>query len=45
MIACIAPIDLYIEENVSTLNYAARASMISNAPAINMDPLQRKIAE
>jgi hypothetical protein len=45
MIACVAPIDLYLEENVSTLNYAARASMISNAPAINMDPQQRKLAE
>ena len=38
MIACLAPIDLYNEENISTLNYAARAAKISNAPSINMDP-------
>lgn len=38
MIACLAPIDVYLEDNISTLNYAARAARISNAPAINMDP-------
>lgn len=38
MIACLAPIDVYTEENISTLNYAARAARISNKPAINMDP-------
>jgi hypothetical protein len=38
MIACIAPLDLYTEENISTLNYAARASQISNAPSVNTDP-------
>jgi len=32
MIACVAPIDLYNDENISTLNYAARASCISNVP-------------
>jgi kinesin family protein 4/21/27 len=25
MIACVAPLELYLEENISTLNYAARA--------------------
>jgi hypothetical protein len=45
MIACVAPIDLYLEENISTLNYAARASQISNAPSVNMDPRLRTIAE
>ena len=45
MIACIAPIDLYHDENISTLNYAARASCISNVPQVNMDPKQRLIAD
>ena len=38
MVACLAPIDIYQEENVSTLSYAARASCISNVPHVNMDP-------
>jgi len=38
MIACITPIDLYFEENISTLNYATRAAKITNAPTVNMDP-------
>lgn len=37
MIACLSPIDRFLEENVSTLNYAARASLISNAPMKNVD--------
>lgn len=45
MIACLAPIDTFIEENVSTLNYAARAAKINNRPTINMDPKLRKIQE
>ena len=45
MIACLAPIDLYTDENISTLNYAARAAKISNAPSINMDPRLKKIME
>ena len=45
MIACLAPIDLYTEENISTLNYAARAAKISNAPSINMDPKLKQIIE
>ena len=45
MIACLAPIDLYTEENISTLNYAARAAKISNAPSINMDPRLKQIME
>ena len=45
MIACLAPIDLYTEENISTLNYAARAAKISNAPSINMDPKLKQIME
>ena len=45
MIACLAPIDTFIEENVSTLNYAARAAKINNRPTVNMDPKLRKIQE
>ena len=45
MIACIAHIDLYIEENISTLNYAARTSTIYNVPKVNMDPRLRQISE
>ena len=45
MIACLAPIDLYTEENISTLNYAARAAKISNAPSINMDPKIKQIMD
>ena len=45
MIACLAPLDTFIEENVSTLNYAARAAKINNKPTVNMDPKLRKIQE
>lgn len=38
MIACLSPSDRYIDENLSTLNYAARASLISNVPTKNIDP-------
>lgn len=38
MIACLSPSDKYIEENISTLQYAARASQISNLPMKNVDP-------
>ena len=38
MLACVSPIDMYCEENISTLNYAARAGCISNAPHVNVDP-------
>ena len=45
MIACLAPSDLYSEENISTLNYAARAAKISNVVHINTDPKSKKIAD
>ena len=45
MIACLAPLDTFIEENVSTLNYAARAAKINNKPTVNMDPKLKKIQE
>lgn len=38
MIACLSPSDKYIEENLSTLAYAAKASLISNIPTRNIDP-------
>lgn len=45
MIACVTPIDLFVEENISTLSYATRAAKIRNAPTLNMDPKQRIIME
>jgi len=45
MIACIAPSDRFLEENISTLNYATRASNIKNAPTKNIDPKIREIQE
>lgn len=38
MIACVSPSDHFIEETVSTLNYATRAGDISNIPEKNIDP-------
>ena len=32
MVACLAPSDNYVEENLSTLNYAMKASFIANEP-------------
>lgn len=45
MIACLNPCDLYIEENISTLQYASKASFISNKPVKNDDPKMRLIEE
>ena len=39
MMACLSPSDRFIEENLSTLNYASRAGLISNLPTKNIDPL------
>lgn len=38
MIACLSPLDMFIDENISTLNYAAKAKLIKNVPTINIDP-------
>jgi hypothetical protein len=38
MMACLSPSDRFIEENLSTLNYASRAGLISNIPTKNIDP-------
>ena len=41
MIACLNPCDMHIEENLSTLTYASKASYISNKPIKNEDPKLR----
>ncbi|KDO29105.1 hypothetical protein SPRG_06161 [Saprolegnia parasitica CBS 223.65] len=38
MIACLSPSDVYVDENLSTLVYAARAQSIANKPTKNEDP-------
>jgi len=45
MIACLSPSDFYVEENISTLNYATKASHISNEPIKNEDPKVKMINE
>jgi len=45
MIACLSPSDAYYEENISTLNYATKASYISNEPVKNEDPKVKMINE
>ena len=45
MIACLSPSDKFIEENLSTLNYATKASFISNAPTKNEDPKMKVVSE
>jgi len=45
MIACLSPSDAYVEENLSTLAYATKASFISNEPTKNEDPKMKLINE
>lgn len=45
MIACICPNDNFLDENISTLTYATKASYITNQPTINDDPRNKVIAE
>ncbi len=45
MIACLSPSDRFLEENISTLNYAKKASFISNEPIRNDDPRVRMISD
>ena len=45
MIACLSPSDNNYEENISTLNYAAKAADIINEPTKNEDPTLRLIEE
>jgi kinesin family protein 12 len=43
MIACISPSYVYIEETLSTLNYATRTMNIKNRPVVQMDPKEQII--
>lgn len=45
MMAAVSPADINIEETISTLRYASRASRIQNKPKINEDPRDAKIKE
>jgi kinesin family protein 4/21/27 len=45
MVACLAPNDAFTDENISTLNYAMKASFIANEPVQNVDPKIRLINE
>lgn len=45
MIACINPNDMFLEENISTLTYATKASFITNCPVVNDDPRLKAIQE
>lgn len=45
MIANLSPISNFVEENLSTLQYASKASTISNQPKINQDPRAVMIME
>jgi len=37
MIACVSPSDTYVDETISTLNYATRTMNIKNKPIIQVD--------
>lgn len=45
MVACLSPSDSYSDENISTLNYAMKASFIANEPVQNVDPKMKIINE
>lgn len=45
MIAFLSPLDMFVDENVSTLNYATRAKKIHNVPHINIDQKTQQIME
>lgn len=45
MLACLNPCDAQMEENMSTLSYASKASFISNKPVKNEDPKTQQIAD
>ena len=45
MIACLNPCDAQMDENLSTLSYASKASFISNKPVKNEDPKTAQIAD
>jgi hypothetical protein len=43
MIACVSPSEVYIDETVSTLNYATRTMNIKNKPVVMMDAKEQII--
>ena len=43
MIACVSPSHVYLEETISTLNYATRTMNIKNKPVVQMDPKEQII--
>ncbi|EAR98263.2 kinesin motor catalytic domain protein (macronuclear) [Tetrahymena thermophila SB210] len=45
MLACINPNDSFIDENISTLNYASKATYIKNEPIRNDDPKNKVIKD
>ena len=45
MVACLSPSDAFVEENISTLNYAMKASYIKNDPTQNIDPKMKMIQD
>ena len=45
MIACLFPSDNFLEENISTLTYASKASYIANKPIKNEDPKVSEIKD
>ena len=45
MIACLTPSDRYIDENLSTLNYASKAKVMKNQPKVNEDAKGTKISD
>ena len=45
MPACLHPSDRYLDENLSTLNYASKAAQIANRPIRNDDPKTKQIEE
>jgi hypothetical protein len=42
-VACLSPCDRFIDENLSTLQYASRAQSIENRAVINVDPTTKLI--
>ena len=45
MMACLNPCDAQMDENLSTLSYASKASFISNKPVKNEDPKTQQITD
>ena len=41
MLACCSPATPYVDETLSTLNYATRARNIKNKPTVHLDPREK----